>query len=50
MKIKKLEKLACSLNDKKECVVHIQTFKQAPNYRLVVQQCREQLKSVKILG
>ena len=49
MKIEMLEKLLCSLN-KKKYVVRMQTFKQAPNRRLVMQQCREQLKSGEKIG
>ena len=50
IKIEKLERLVCVLNNKKEYAVRIQIFKQVLNHRLVVQQCREQLKSEKKLG
>ena len=35
MKIKKCNKLACHLYDKKEYVVHIRALKQALNHRLI---------------
>ena len=34
MKIAKCKKLVCNLHNKKKCVVHIRSLKQALNYRL----------------
>ena len=38
MKIGKLKKLVCSLNDKQECVIHIRTLKEALNHGLVLKK------------
>ena len=38
MKIGKLKKLVCRLNDKQECVIHIRTLKEALNHGLVLKK------------
>ena len=37
-KIKKVEKLICSIEDKEKYVIHIRALKQALNYRLVLKK------------
>ena len=38
MKIGKCKKLVCNLCDKKNCVVHIRSLKQASNHRLILKK------------
>ena len=45
-----LERLTRNLNNEKEHVVRLRILKQALNHSVVVQQCIEQLNSVKKVG
>ena len=44
MKNGKVEKLVCSLNDKKEHIVHLRTLEQAINHGLVLKKVHRAIK------